>query len=93
MQLGALFDVNIDANQQMFQYAIEMVNENLLADENFRLEGEAVAIDFGNELNVSQNLCGLLEVCLLHMNLCDCNLFYKFLNYLERSVGSFWSQR
>lgn len=46
----------------MFQYAIEMANGKILADEKFRLEGEAVAIDFGNELNVSQCLCGLLEV-------------------------------
>lgn len=46
----------------MFQYAIDMANEKLLADENFRLEGEAIAIDFGNELNISHCLCGLLEV-------------------------------
>lgn len=61
--LGALFDVSVDENQQMFQYAIEMANEKLLAAENFRLEGEAIAIDFGNELNISQSLCGLFEVC------------------------------
>lgn len=61
--LGALFDVNVDENQQMFQYAIEMANEKLLADQDFRLNGEAVAIDFGNELNISQSLCGLFEVC------------------------------
>lgn len=63
--------MNVDENQQMFQYAIEKANEKLLAEENFRLEGEAVAIDFGNELNVSQSLCGLLEVCNVHsMHLC-----------------------
>lgn len=61
--LGALFDVNVDENQQMFQYAIEMANEKLLAGEKFRLNGEAVTIDFGNELNTSQSLCGLFEVC------------------------------
>lgn len=60
--LGALFDVNVDENTQMFEYAIEMANEKLLAAEKFRLSGEAVAIEFGNELNISHSLCGLFEV-------------------------------
>lgn len=61
--LGALFDVNVDGNQQMFEYAIEMANEKLLAEEKFRLSGEVVTIDYGNELNISLSLCGLFEVC------------------------------
>lgn len=64
----------MDENQQMFQYAIEMANEKLLAEESFRLEGEAVAIDFGNELNISQSLCGLLEVCNAYMHI----VFFPF---------------
>lgn len=55
--------MNVDENTQMFEYAIEMANEKLLAEEKFRLSGEAVTIDFGNELNISQSLCGLFEVC------------------------------
>lgn len=55
--------MNVDENQQIFQYAIEMANEKLLANEGFHLNGESVVIDFGNELNISQSLCGLFEVC------------------------------
>lgn len=92
MLLGALFDVNVDENQQMFQYAIEMANEKLLAEENFRLEGEAIAIDLGNELNVSQSLCGLLEVCII----CICVVEIQFIVIqdpaLERSIGNCWPQ-
>lgn len=54
--------MDVDENQQMFQYAIERTNEKLLVGETFRLEGEAVAIDFGNEMNISRCLCELLEV-------------------------------
>lgn len=60
--LGALFDQNVDENKQIFQYAIERVNEKLLAEEQFRLEGEVAEIEYGNELNISRSLCGLLEV-------------------------------
>lgn len=60
--LGALFDVNVDENKQIFQYAIEKANEKLLAEEEFRLEGEVAEIDFGNELNISRSLCGMFEV-------------------------------
>lgn len=60
--LGALFDVNVDENKQIFEYAIKMANEKLLADETFRLEAEVTEIDFGNELNISRSICGILEV-------------------------------
>lgn len=60
--LGALFDVNVDENKRMFQYAIEQVNEQLLAEEEFRLEGAVSDIMPGDDYNVSRALCGLLEV-------------------------------
>lgn len=60
--LGALFDVNVDQNKQMFQFAIEKANENLLNEEKFRLEGDVVDISYGDEFSVSRSLCGLLEV-------------------------------
>lgn len=60
--LGALFDVNMDENKLMLQYAIEQVNEKLLAEEEFRLEGAVSDIMPGDEYNISRALCGLLEV-------------------------------
>lgn len=54
--------MNVDENKQIFQYAIEMANEKLLADEQFRLEAEVAEIDLGNELNISRSICGILEV-------------------------------
>lgn len=63
--LGALFDVNVNENKQIFQYAIEKVNENLLSGEEFQLEGQVADVVYGNEITVSRGLCSLLEVCLL----------------------------
>lgn len=60
--LGALFDVNIDENKQIFEYAIEQANEKLLKEEGFQLEGEVAEIVYGNEVTISRGLCGLLEV-------------------------------
>lgn len=59
--LGALFDTNVDENKRIFQYAIERVNENLLAEDNFKLEGQVAEIVYGNEITISRGLCGLLE--------------------------------
>lgn len=61
--LGALFDINVNENKQIFQYAIEKVNENLLSGEEFQLEGQVADIVYGNEITVSRGLCSLLEVC------------------------------
>ncbi|XP_055300709.1 glutamate receptor ionotropic, kainate 2-like isoform X1 [Sitodiplosis mosellana] len=61
IKIGALFDVNVDENKQIFEYAIEQVNEKLLKDEEFKLEGEVAEIVYGNEITISQGLCGLLE--------------------------------
>lgn len=61
--LGALFDVNVNENKQIFQYAIEKVNENLLSGEEFQLEGQVADVVYGNEITVSRALCSLLEVC------------------------------
>lgn len=60
--LGALFDVNVNENKQIFQFAIEQANEKLLTEEEFRLEGEVIEIGYGNEITISRGLCGLLEV-------------------------------
>lgn len=60
--LGALFDVNVNENKQIFQYAIEKANEQLLSGEEFQLEGQVADIVYGNEISVSRGLCGLLEV-------------------------------
>lgn len=60
--LGALFDVNVNENKQIFQFAIEHANEKLLKEEEFRLEGEDVEISYGNEVTISRGLCGLVEV-------------------------------
>lgn len=60
--LGALFDVNVDENKQIFEYAIEQANEKLLNEEAFRLEGEVAEIAYGNEITISRGLCGMLEV-------------------------------
>lgn len=54
--------MNVDQNKQMLQYAIEQVNEKLLAEEEFRLEGAVSDIMPGDEYNISRALCGLLEV-------------------------------
>lgn len=71
--LGALFDTNVNENKQIFQYAIERVNEQLLAEEEFRLEGELAEIAFGDEYNISRSLCGLLEVLFMFVLCASCN--------------------
>lgn len=60
--LGALFDINVDENKQIFDYAIEQANEKLLNEESFRLEAEVAEIVYGNEITISRGLCGMLEV-------------------------------
>ncbi|XP_031634001.1 glutamate receptor ionotropic, kainate 2-like isoform X2 [Contarinia nasturtii] len=61
IKIGALFDVNANENKQMFLYAIERANENLLNTEEFRLEGELAEIVYGNEITISRGVCALLE--------------------------------
>lgn len=60
--------MNVDENKQILQYAIEKANENLLAEEDFRLEAEVAEIEFGNEFNISRSICGILEVSLERKN-------------------------
>lgn len=74
--LGALFDVNVNENKQMFQFAIEQVNEKFLNEEEFRLEGEVVDISYGNEITISHSLCSLLEV--LFFSLWTIRIFGRF---------------
>lgn len=82
----------------MFQYAIEMANEKLLAEEKFRLEGEAIEIDFGNELNISRSLCALLEVwladdialviqCCLRMIFCNFFFYDRYRKVYRQLLG------
>lgn len=82
---GALFDVNVDENKQIFQYAIEKANEKLLAEEEFRLEGEVAEIDFGNELNISRSLCGMFEV--LKRYFLNCDNFFRFFPQIFSFTG------
>lgn len=62
VSLGALFDVNVNENKQILQYAIDKANENLLSGEEFQLEGQVADVVYGNEITVSRGLCSLLEV-------------------------------
>lgn len=62
--LGAILDVNVNENKQMLSYAIEHANEKLLSEDEFKLASEVVEIMFGNEIDITRSICGLLEVCL-----------------------------
>lgn len=54
--------MNVNENKQILQFAIEQVNEQLLAEEEFRLAGEVAEVVLGDDLSISRGLCGLLEV-------------------------------
>lgn len=60
---GILLDYNNEENKKMFDYAIETANNDILAEDDFKLKGLVKEVPFGNEFQVAQNACQLLKVC------------------------------
>lgn len=60
--LGAVFDVNINENKQVIEYAIARANKIVLDGEEFQLTSEIVEVAYGNEYATSKAVCELLEV-------------------------------
>lgn len=60
---GALIDYNQEANKNIFKYAIETANKEILNDEGFQLKGIVKEISYGNDFEASKSACKLLRVC------------------------------
>ena len=63
---GGLFDYNVDEAKQVFEYAIEIANKELLADEEFQMKSHVLEVPFGDDYLISRNLCKMLKVCLAY---------------------------
>lgn len=66
--VGAVFDVNINENKQVIDYAINRANKIVLEGENFQLASEIVEVPYGNEFATSKAICELLEVTCFHLS-------------------------
>lgn len=66
--VGAVFDVNINENKQVIEYAINRANKIVLEGENFQLASEIVEVSYGNEFATSKAICELLEVTCFHLS-------------------------
>lgn len=59
---GAVFDVNVNENKQVIEYAIDRANKIILGESEFQLSAEIVEVPYGNEYATSKAVCELLEV-------------------------------
>lgn len=61
---GGLFDYNLEESRHAFLHAIQHANEHILQEEEDKLDASIKEIPAGNEFQVSQVLCNMLQVCL-----------------------------
>lgn len=64
--VGAVFDVNVNENKQVIEYAINRANKIVLEGGDFQLTSEIVEVPYGNEFATSKAICELLEVTCSH---------------------------
>lgn len=83
-KIGAVLesDSNFDKSSQMFQYAVDDANVNILGGTDLKLDVIIEQLEYGREFTISRKVCHLLEVINLFMT-----LFLRSDRYIKNSNG------
>lgn len=76
---GILIDHNQEENKNIFNFAIQTANKEILQDEEFQLKGIVKEIKYGNDLEASKSACKLLRVSEISSAIQPTDHCYEFL--------------